>query len=242
MADLLKKFDDKRQQGGTLATDQLLNAFYLVTQGRTFRRARIAPPLENIVLLRAGCAVSRSLAGLLRSLRQAGLDFIDAEAALDSLWLGLQMQARQARERRAPSATEPADGGAPPPGDQPFHQRDAVAGDARVSLLSIAAGRASALPAERAAQRARADVPRADAAASGRVLTLPRAAALPESRELVKALRPLRRRVASPGSRHARPRHDKSVARRRKTSGSRALPRRASAGSTSCWWRTTGSR
>jgi MoxR-like ATPase len=34
MADLLKKFDDKRQ-GGMLATDQLLNAFYLVTQGRT---------------------------------------------------------------------------------------------------------------------------------------------------------------------------------------------------------------
>ena len=35
ITDLVKKFDDKRQQGGTLATDQLLNAFYLVTQGRT---------------------------------------------------------------------------------------------------------------------------------------------------------------------------------------------------------------
>jgi MoxR-like ATPase len=48
LADLLKKFDEKREKG-MLATDQLLNAFFLVTRGKTFSiddRALI----ESIVL------------------------------------------------------------------------------------------------------------------------------------------------------------------------------------------------
>jgi len=35
MDDLIGKFNVKRDAGGVLATDQLLNAFYLVTQGRS---------------------------------------------------------------------------------------------------------------------------------------------------------------------------------------------------------------
>lgn len=47
--DLLMKFDAKRDQGGMLATDQLLNAFYLVTRGKTLSADdRLA--IENIVL------------------------------------------------------------------------------------------------------------------------------------------------------------------------------------------------
>ncbi|MGQ0649601.1 MAG: AAA family ATPase [Gemmatimonadaceae bacterium] len=36
LEELLGKFEEKRNQGGMLATDQLLNAFYLVTRGREF--------------------------------------------------------------------------------------------------------------------------------------------------------------------------------------------------------------
>jgi len=43
--------------------------------------------------------VTDSLGVLLRSLQLAGLD-IDAEAALDSLWLGREIRARGARGRR----------------------------------------------------------------------------------------------------------------------------------------------
>jgi MoxR-like ATPase len=48
MKDLLEKFDEKRQQGGMLATDQLLNAFYLVTQGRSLT-ADDRAAIESIV-------------------------------------------------------------------------------------------------------------------------------------------------------------------------------------------------
>ena len=39
LVDLLKKFDERREKG-MLATDQLLNAFFLVTRGRTFTARR----------------------------------------------------------------------------------------------------------------------------------------------------------------------------------------------------------
>lgn len=46
---LLKKFDEKRNKGEVLATDQLLNAFYLVTRGRTMSEEDRAA-VETIVL------------------------------------------------------------------------------------------------------------------------------------------------------------------------------------------------
>lgn len=49
MTDLIAKFKDKRDQGGVLATDQLLNAFYLVTQGRSLT-AEDRTAIEAIVL------------------------------------------------------------------------------------------------------------------------------------------------------------------------------------------------
>jgi MoxR-like ATPase len=49
MTDLIDKFEQKRDQGGLLATDQLLNAFYLVTQGRSMTAADRAA-IEAIVL------------------------------------------------------------------------------------------------------------------------------------------------------------------------------------------------
>jgi MoxR-like ATPase len=49
MTDLLEKFDARRKQGGVLATDQLLNAFYLVMQGRTMTDQDRAA-IEDIVL------------------------------------------------------------------------------------------------------------------------------------------------------------------------------------------------
>jgi MoxR-like ATPase len=47
--DLLDKFDAKRKQGGMLATDQLLNAFYLVTRGKQISLKDLAV-IESIVL------------------------------------------------------------------------------------------------------------------------------------------------------------------------------------------------
>lgn len=47
--DLLAKFEAKRNQGGMLATDQLLNAFYLVTRGKSFT-AEDRAAIEAIVL------------------------------------------------------------------------------------------------------------------------------------------------------------------------------------------------
>jgi MoxR-like ATPase len=49
LEDLLKKFTAKRDQGGMLATDQLLNAFYLVTRGKTLS-AEDRATIETIVL------------------------------------------------------------------------------------------------------------------------------------------------------------------------------------------------
>jgi MoxR-like ATPase len=49
MTDLLEKFDARRDQGRVLATDQLLNAFYLVTQGRAMTPQDRAA-IEDIVL------------------------------------------------------------------------------------------------------------------------------------------------------------------------------------------------
>lgn len=49
MTDLIGKFKAKRDQGGVLATDQLLNAFYLVTQGRSLTSEDRAA-VESIVL------------------------------------------------------------------------------------------------------------------------------------------------------------------------------------------------
>lgn len=49
MDDLIDRFERKRDQGGLLATDQLLNAFYLVTQGRSMTSADRAA-IESIVL------------------------------------------------------------------------------------------------------------------------------------------------------------------------------------------------
>src|SRR6185436_4292806 len=48
LTDLLKVFDEKRDKG-MLATDQLLNAFFLVTRGRTFS-AEDRKAIERIVL------------------------------------------------------------------------------------------------------------------------------------------------------------------------------------------------
>jgi MoxR-like ATPase len=49
MKDMLQKFDDKRGPTGMVATDQLLNAFYMVTQGRTMTPEDRAA-IEDIVL------------------------------------------------------------------------------------------------------------------------------------------------------------------------------------------------
>lgn len=131
-----------------------------------------------------------SLAALLRSLQLAGLD-IDAEAALDSVWLGLRMRekalaARGGRSDAPVDAVSPGADSSTSPGEAGT-QEPTDAGLTRDSLSA------------RTGEYAK-PVPPTAAAAPARTLTLPRAAALPDSRDLIKALRPLRRRVVSPGS------------------------------------------
>lgn len=132
------------------------------------------------------------LAVLLQSLRMAGLD-IDAEAALDSLWLGSQIRDREGIGRgasyRPPDgsvASDPGTSGTPRPSG----------GDTRPSSDRLRRDSLSIRTAEFATPAAAST---GDAAAPARTVTLARAAALPTSRELIKALRPLRRRVISPG-------------------------------------------
>jgi acylphosphatase len=135
--------------------------------------------------------VSHPLAVLLRSLQQAGLE-VDAEAALDSVWLGLQMRERQETRDAAPSsqpdAPIPIPATSTPPATSTRVTEAAGTTPGRDSLIA------------RSGHHAGAAARRTDPTAAGRTLTLARVAALPESRELVKALRPLRRRVVSPGS------------------------------------------
>jgi acylphosphatase len=137
--------------------------------------------------------VTDSLAGLLRSLQLAGLD-IDPEAALDSVWLGLRMREKTVAAERARAAegdsSSLGDGTVPADalGDA-TRQQTTDGGRQRDTLTS----RTGQYPVVTAASAAAPPAP-------ARVLTLARAAALPESRELIKALRPLRRRVVSPGA------------------------------------------
>ncbi|MEZ5285879.1 MAG: SAV_2336 N-terminal domain-related protein [Vicinamibacterales bacterium] len=133
--------------------------------------------------------MSDRLAALLRSLQSAGLE-LDAESVLDAAWLGLQM-ARQAAPLRGDAPRPQAAGSTPPdpaggvPADVPL---SAPFAGARAGESDTA--RAMATP-SRGAQPSRAS-------AQGRGVRLTRAPALPDSRELVRALRPLRRRVRSP--------------------------------------------
>ena len=49
MDNLVGKYNDRRERGGMVATDQLLNAFYMVTQGRGMTALDRAA-IEGIVL------------------------------------------------------------------------------------------------------------------------------------------------------------------------------------------------
>lgn len=133
--------------------------------------------------------MSGSLARLLRSLQLAGLD-LDAEGALDSIWLALRTRQRMP-VAAAPSA--PGSSGASTSAAAPAGAATATAvarpGDAGQTHEDLRARSATF-----AGQSSRT------LGASSRTLTLPRVAALPDSRALIRALRPLRRRVASPGT------------------------------------------
>ena len=50
---MLKTFDDRRNSGGLLATDQLLNTFFLVTRGSPMTETE-RKDLENILLKELG--------------------------------------------------------------------------------------------------------------------------------------------------------------------------------------------
>ena len=126
--------------------------------------------------------MSESLAPLLRSLQQAGID-LDVEGTLDSLWLALRMHERlPARTGATPSSTTTTSG--TPLVDTPTAVRSSNGEQPRHSLPA------------RTSQSARLPGP----TAPSRAIALPRGTALPESRSLINALRPLRRRVVSPGT------------------------------------------
>jgi acylphosphatase len=132
--------------------------------------------------------VNDPLAGLLRSLQQAGLD-VDTEAALDATWLALQI-------RRTTRAAEQESSGVVGPGAGA--QSGAQRGSLGVPAQPVDIAPPLAEQIARAADSRRAD--RSSASVNARALTLARASALPDRRDLIRALRPLRRRVASPGS------------------------------------------
>nr|WP_283815829.1 acylphosphatase [Bradyrhizobium lablabi] len=125
---------------------------------------------------------------MLRSLQRAGID-LDAEGTLDSLWLALRMQ-----ERAPPAHT----GASPLESTTTSGTAPAVGADVR---SSDAEQRRDSLPAlmGKSARTGQSAGPPGPAAPS-RAIALPRATALPESRSLINALRPLRRRVPSPGT------------------------------------------
>ena len=137
--------------------------------------------------------MSGPIAALLRSLRLAGLD-IDAEAVLDSMWLGTRILA--AERVRADAAATPADSSATEsrPGGTAARESD------RRSSGSFRSDSIVMRTAEFATPTSETSImQQGGASALARSITLERAAALPASRELIRSLRPLRRRVVSPG-------------------------------------------
>jgi acylphosphatase len=128
--------------------------------------------------------LTETLSLLLRALEHAGLD-LDAEAALDAVWLGLRLH------ERAVAHEAPAAAGATTT-SSPRLNRDT--GEPEATEILDDGGKRRDRPKEWFGG-AVADIP----SATARSLTLPRAAALPQGRDLIKSLRPLRRRVAVPG-------------------------------------------
>jgi acylphosphatase/tetratricopeptide (TPR) repeat protein len=135
--------------------------------------------------------VTPSLETLLRSLQRAGVD-LDVEGLLDSLWLGMHMRPQQpagADVPPRPIVPPPPDDSPPPPGTSPA---------TTPQRPPFGSQREGATRGGRAVSRTAGVSARSVAARD--TLTLAAASALPESRALLKALRPLRRRVPSPGA------------------------------------------
>ncbi|MEO7083777.1 MAG: acylphosphatase [Gemmatimonadaceae bacterium] len=130
-----------------------------------------------------------ALPALLRALRQAGID-VDAESALDAAWLALRMQRDPHSAKDAPIVT--TGHGSP----RPSGARSSGVVD-REGLLAAMTIDGESLPVRSSGPR-RTD--ESTESAPARSLTLERASSLPDRRDLIKALRPLRRRVPSPGS------------------------------------------
>lgn len=128
------------------------------------------------------------LALLLRALQSAGLE-IDVEAALDSVWLALRMRERELAGEATATAATPT----------------AAIGETGAAGLSTATERGTTTRRDEGETRmtyagrvTRQAAAAADITAPARSVTLARTAALPQSRDLIRSLRPLRRRVVSP--------------------------------------------
>ncbi|MGQ0649600.1 MAG: SAV_2336 N-terminal domain-related protein, partial [Gemmatimonadaceae bacterium] len=135
--------------------------------------------------------MSDGLALLLRALQTGGLE-IDVEAALDSVWLALRMREQElAGDGTSTASTTGAYATAE------TRAAGAQGGQGRATSTRDAERERRVTKTGQVMKQAAATQP--DIGAPARSLTLPRAAALPESRELIRALRPLRRRVVSPG-------------------------------------------
>ena len=133
--------------------------------------------------------MTEPLTAVLRSLQLAGLD-VDAEAALDGVWLALHMAGTTSPATTSGELADPVSSTA---------ERPASAGPGAAATPDVPGVTKTARPWSPTGQRA-SPLSGPSATASARALTLSRASALPESRELIKALRPLRRRVVSPGA------------------------------------------